>query len=58
MKMPNQKLTTAKQIRVTALPHDRDLIERAARASGSGEITTWCREKLLAAARVELGEGA
>jgi uncharacterized protein (DUF1778 family) len=54
--------THSDMIRVRTTPEVRELIERAAESAakrrGTGTVSDWVRETLVAAARQELGEVA
>lgn len=54
-KKPDQEKLTGAIVRVRMKPGDRDLIEKAAREDGRGEISEWCRRVLIPAAKKALG---
>jgi hypothetical protein len=58
---PKKERTYAVMLRVRVLPETDDLIrtaaEAAARRKGSGDVSSWVRETLVAAARRELAKG-
>jgi uncharacterized protein (DUF1778 family) len=57
---PKKERTYAVMLRVRVLPEHDDLIRRAAEAAarrkGSGDLSSWVRETLVAAARRELAK--
>jgi hypothetical protein len=55
MKNPGDRLSAA-VLRIYMKVSDRDLIERASRQDGRGEISDWCRRVLIPAAKAALGE--
>jgi hypothetical protein len=52
-KTQEEKLTGA-VLRLHLRTADRELIEKAAKASGRGEISEWCRSVLIPAAQRQL----
>lgn len=60
-KQPENR-THSDMLRVRVTPEVRELIERAAESSakrrGTGTVSDWVRETLVAGARQELGETA